>query len=655
MMTHTTKTISVNDTSLNDLLILSKMDNKYITKSLSKLHRDTITNSISFKIQNLKHLTNFDTMSNKHVRDLISGCIYGLNCLHNKGFLHLDIKPSTIMYEIKNNTCVPTLTDFGLSVRVDDSKKGVELKKIRGDHKYVPYELLTQENNTHYLYNEKSDIWSLGFTILHCFNFEKSSLLDDYSIPHYKSMCQNALTDLKPNLTTRYNLHSSVNETVINSFLTSAQSDFQKINPDITKKNIHDFIELNELHSLISSMLKITPKQRISSECLIKMPYIKEDLKSICTFKHESNYIIPYIDYELFSYCMTKIEDFFDKSKYKVEVLFMSIEIIIQILSLLTKKCSDEQTVFCKNVPKENYVEFAINYSLNYYGVEKNNKVLNYLSSIHIIGCNTNFNHCAYLEDLLYIYDQITKNYNLFSIFNVLNIKEVLLHFRSSFEYQNKSKNVLCDEFFKELSQIRKQKLEQEFPYSIKSTVDKSSVIGDKEYKFRQQIYKSIESHIIDLFREHNDDYIDRIKNKLYTNTLNRFIFENLDKVDAMISSLNSSLFKKPKLKIQRFDKNTILDLDTHTIIFNLEKQDISYIYFSDNNCYHYYCKNNDIESYCKEQSLNYKVKTKSIICKSDLCCIIYSIYNAEPSPDTNIILTDNTIILMLLHLFITK
>ena len=647
-----TKLISVNDITLNDLLILSKLENKYIIKSFSKIHHDTITNSISFKIQNSNTLENFDTMTNKHVCELISGCIYGLNCLHNKGFLHLDIKPSTIRYEIKNNKCIPTLCDFGLSVRVDDSKIGVVLKKIRGDNKHVAYELKTQNSDMDYLYNEKTDIWSLGLTFLVCFNFKNSPIIDDYSIPRYKSMCDKALINLKTNLATKYKIKSSVNENVINLFLTSSQEQFKKKYPDITKQTIHDFIELNELHNLLSSMLKTTNKERISSDCLIKMPYIKEELKSICTFKHEANYIIPYIDYKLFSYCLEKIEDFFDSSKYKVEVLFMSIEIIIKILSLLTDKCTEEQSIFCKNVPEKNYVEFAINYSLNYYGVEKNNTILNYLSDINIIGCNTNFNHCDYLEDLLYIYNQITKNYNLFSVYNVLNIKDILLHFRSTFEYNNRSKNVLCDEFFKELSSIRKEKLKQDFPFSIQSTVDKSSIIEDKEYKFRKLIYKSIESSITDMFKENNDDYIDIVKNKLYTNKLNRFIFEHLDKVESMISTLNTSLFDKPKITSHHFEKGTVLDLDTHNIIFNLEKQDISYIYFANDMCYHYYCKNNDIENYCREQLLNYKVQTKSIICKSDLCCIIFSIYNADPSPDSNIILTDNTIILMLLHLF---
>ena len=43
--------------------------------------------------------------------------LYGLECLHKKGFLHLDIKPLNCLYDKKDGLYTGYISDFGFSLR----------------------------------------------------------------------------------------------------------------------------------------------------------------------------------------------------------------------------------------------------------------------------------------------------------------------------------------------------------------------------------------------------------------------------------------------------------------------------------------------------------------------------------------------------------
>ena len=90
--------------------------------------------------------------------DLIFEMILGLLYVHQKGYIHFDIKPTNYLV---NNEGFVLLNDFGLSHKEEEL---VHLNDIKeGDSKYISKELLnTPIKNI----NNKTDIFSLGLTFL---------------------------------------------------------------------------------------------------------------------------------------------------------------------------------------------------------------------------------------------------------------------------------------------------------------------------------------------------------------------------------------------------------------------------------------------------------------------------------------------------------
>jgi serine/threonine protein kinase len=91
--------------------------------------------------------------------DLIFEMIIGLKFFHELGYLHLDIKPTNFLVD---NYGYLKLSDFGLCHKISDIPFLTDI--IEGDKVYMSKELFNF--NTQGILNSKTDIYSLGLSIL---------------------------------------------------------------------------------------------------------------------------------------------------------------------------------------------------------------------------------------------------------------------------------------------------------------------------------------------------------------------------------------------------------------------------------------------------------------------------------------------------------
>ena len=117
-----------------------------------------------FKTPNLKVMLRNDPAAvQSRMKKLIEGVCAGLQHMHDKGWVHMDLKPDNILM---NRSAEVRIIDFSLAVRkatalskVFASKKGV----IRGTRTYIAPETIRKKPST-----PATDIYSLGIIFYEC-------------------------------------------------------------------------------------------------------------------------------------------------------------------------------------------------------------------------------------------------------------------------------------------------------------------------------------------------------------------------------------------------------------------------------------------------------------------------------------------------------
>ena len=104
----------------------------------------------------LKQVYGDKPMPVSDVRETIIEVCKGLECLHNAGIIHGDIKPANLMLSRSN---VVKLGDFGLARRASDDDGSL----VKGTTKYMAPELVSEEFGD---VGPQSDLYSLGFAAL---------------------------------------------------------------------------------------------------------------------------------------------------------------------------------------------------------------------------------------------------------------------------------------------------------------------------------------------------------------------------------------------------------------------------------------------------------------------------------------------------------
>ena len=92
---------------------------------------------------------------------IIKQLLLGLQCIHNAGYVHMDIKPENILMESKdlNNNFIKII-DFGFVRKMNQHKEG-----FFGSPYYVSPEFI---NKTTVSFNDKFDIWAVGIITIVC-------------------------------------------------------------------------------------------------------------------------------------------------------------------------------------------------------------------------------------------------------------------------------------------------------------------------------------------------------------------------------------------------------------------------------------------------------------------------------------------------------
>ena len=156
----------------NEADILSKFNCNNIVK-----YYDSCENKDKFYIlmefcagQNLRDFININIKNNELIEEdilynIIKQICIGIKEIHNKNIIHRDLKPENIFMNEKNEI---KIGDFGISKQYNPNKEYINTKYKVGSVEYMSPEIRKKG-----IYNEKTDMYSLGCIIYELFHLSK--------------------------------------------------------------------------------------------------------------------------------------------------------------------------------------------------------------------------------------------------------------------------------------------------------------------------------------------------------------------------------------------------------------------------------------------------------------------------------------------------
>ena len=159
------------ETFQNEAIILSKFNCENIVKYYDS-SKDENNIYILMEYCNGKNLRNFiDKNANNNtliqediIYNIISQLCMGIKEIHDKKIIHRDLKPENIFINENMNI---KIGDFGISKQFNSYKTYTLTTKKLGTENYAAPEIIYDS-----IYNEKSDIWSLGCIIYELFHLQ---------------------------------------------------------------------------------------------------------------------------------------------------------------------------------------------------------------------------------------------------------------------------------------------------------------------------------------------------------------------------------------------------------------------------------------------------------------------------------------------------
>ena len=641
------KIVNPGNISFTEIDILSRLKSPYLIRSLEPVVESSSLGTgikMELKENNLKNL-DIVNLPPGQIKRIFMSLLYGLECMHQSGFLHLDIKPANCLYTKENNIYTAYLSDFGFSMRCDDPYSGIKKSNLVGTVKYQDYSVLGTSPD--YIYDDKSDVWSLGVTFLALLGFK----LDQEEIK-------------ESNLKT-YDFMKEFWDT------TNIQKMVQKY-LDETKLSELDKLDMNEM---IVNMLKKDKQERISSNqfkglrffdnnsmensCLVSRP------KEVLYIPYTSSYVIIGIN-SLRKHFREKIPN------TSLDVYFLAVEIFIRIMSKIKVEDDNKENL-------QEYINISFLTAMKYYKQVKINifdykkiidnpyKIVNYLKGD--IAPNRFYSESDYLEDLILIDNIIFRNYNLISFYMYLDTSRILKYFRESYDYQYLEKDLLMttkDFFDLEVPNMNTENnienIRDIYSYTdfkkidFKDSLNNLVTLRGKEENLRLKLVEEIKElskpEYIDLIKSITEsdnviNYFDRYLNDQTENIFKVFINFNEDLVFGIIKENiygKVETFGDEEAKLQVF-------LDTE------DKPSLLHIIKNENKVVHYYSNYREsLYEYFKVKNIvyqnDYLLETPNF-CKIKEFCLIFIIYivNLTSGNYFNFfVILDNTIKTMLIY-----
>ena len=209
-------------------------DNIYIL--MEYCDGDNLRNFIDKNIKD-QTLIQEDTLKN-----IVKQICKGIKEIHDKKIVHRDLKPENIFINKNMNI---KIGDFGISKQFDSYKTHITKYRL-GTEYYIAPEIIKER-----IYNNKSDIWSLGCIIYELFNL---------SIYHNDKL----LDEVK-----------SINSDAYNN-------KWQILIDSLLEKDYKKRFDINQVNQFLENELNIIFNIKISEICVEKnFPISEEDLKLI--------------------------------------------------------------------------------------------------------------------------------------------------------------------------------------------------------------------------------------------------------------------------------------------------------------------------------------------------------------------------------------
>lgn len=361
----------------------------------------------------------------------------GLRCLHDNGFLHLDIKPENILYKQERDFHV-VLSDNGLSELLTDTIENglyTNQEKITMNYR-APSDHLPRGSSVHYHYTNKSDIWSLGMTFL---------------------------TLVRGNYHPIYDRVMDVGQF---QYLTNLNLADEKINPQMERFLRQRDLPANEKNQLIDlfvSMLRLNPTDRYDIHQVIEHKYFNDIRQEVLRTTGEEcrcSGITPFLSdtvepNKIASGIEVIMVMTLGNKNLNIAIYFLAIDIFMRCMPACGGNINE------KEIQKFAITSFgmALKYYTNFNNPvlesERNQKMILELEGkiIKLFGGIINRNgpyfYASSLDELKAFHREIIDDKSKFKYYLAIDLPEFYKMLNKKYSFSKNSKNVTVNEFDK--------------------------------------------------------------------------------------------------------------------------------------------------------------------------------------------------------------